>query len=216
MTPTIRIQQNILALSERRLLTWLCARLPMWVKPDYLTALGFLGAIFVAMGYALSSLRFEWLWLSIGGYFINWFGDSLDGSIARFRKIERPDFGYFIDHSVDSLANTITAIGLGLSPFVRLDVALFCLAGYLLLSIHTFLAARVVAEFRLSYLAAGPTELRLILIAMTVAMLIIGPKPVWSFGFSGFDLFIGGVAIVLVSLFVVQTIKTAWRLSRKD
>lgn len=215
MKPVTRIQQNLLAISERRLLTWLCERLPAWVKPDHLTALGFFGAMLVSSGYVLSNQRIEWLWLSIIGYCVNWFGDSLDGSIARFRKIERPNFGYFIDHSIDSLANTITAIGLGLSPFVRLDAALFCLVGYLLLSIHSFLAARVVAEFRLSYLAAGPTEFRLVLMAMTVTMLAIGPKPAWSSEFSVFDFFITSVGVVLVTLFVVQTIKTASQLSRK-
>ena len=215
MKPVTRIQQNLLAINERHLLTWLCERLPAWVKPDHLTALGFFGAMLVSSGYVLSNQHIEWLWLSIIGYCVNWFGDSLDGSIARFRKIERPNFGYFIDHSIDSLANSITAIGLGLSPFIRLDVALFCLVGYLLLSIHSFLAARVVAEFRLSYLAAGPTEFRLVLIAMTVTMLAIGSKSAWSSEFSVFDFFITGVGVVLVMLFVMQTIKTASQLSRK-
>lgn len=215
MKPAIRIQQNLLASSERRLLNWLCARLPAWVKPDHLTTVGFFGAMLVCAGYALSTLRVEWLWLSIAGYCINWFGDSLDGSLARFRAIERPDFGYFIDHSVDSLATTIMLLGLGLSPLVRLDIALLVLASYLLLSIHTFLAARVIGEFRLSYLATGPTELRLVLITMTVAMFITGPGQLWSSGLSPFDLFVAVVAVVLVMLFGVQTIKTARQLYRQ-
>jgi archaetidylinositol phosphate synthase len=214
MTPVLRIQQNLLAVSERRLLNWLCARLPHWVKPDHLTAIGFFGAVLVGSGYALSIWQTSWLWLSILGYCVNWFGDSLDGSLARFRKIERPNFGYFIDHSTDSLANTILAVGLGLSPFVRLDVALFGLVGYLLLSVHTFLAARVIAEFRLSYLSAGPTEFRLILMTLTLSMLTIGPKMAGSSGFSIFDVIVGGIGIILIGLFIVQTIKTARKLAK--
>jgi phosphatidylglycerophosphate synthase len=215
MKPVQRIQQNMLAASERRLLTWLCARLPLWVTPDRLTLLGFAGALLVAAGYVLSAWSALWLWFSIAGYCVNWFGDSLDGSLARFRNIERPDFGYFLDHSTDSLANMIVVVGLGLSPYVRLDVALFGLAGYLLLSIHTFLAARVVDEFRLSYLAGGPTELRLVLIAMTLAMFAIGPMPAGSTGLSVFDVFVAGFGCVLVLLFIKQTFVTARRLYSK-
>jgi archaetidylinositol phosphate synthase len=212
MKPVERIQQNLLASSERRLLNWLCARLPSWVMPDHLTVLGFSGSVTSATGYTLSLLRPEWLWLAIAGYFINWFGDSLDGSLARFRKTERPTFGYFIDHSTDSLANLILIIGLGLSPYVRLDVALFGIAAYLLLSIHTFLAARVVSEFRLSYVAAGPTELRLLLIAMTLCMLTFGPVSVGQTIFTAFDVFIGSLASILIVIYVVQTASTARKL----
>jgi archaetidylinositol phosphate synthase len=215
MKPVQRIQQNLLAAGERRLLTWLAARMPLWVTPDKLTAVGFIGAFLVAAGYALSWFRIEWLWLSVAAYFINWFGDSLDGSLARFRKIERPKFGYFIDHSTDSLGNMMIMIGLGLSPFLRMDVALFGLGGYLLLSIHTFVAARVVDEFRLSYVAAGPTELRIVLISMTLSMFALGPDPVFSTEFSAFDFFIGGLGSVLILLFIIQTTKTASQLRRR-
>ena len=215
MKPVQRIQQNLLAANERRLLTWLAERMPPSVTPDRLTTVGFLGACTVSAGYALSSWRVEWLWVAIAGFFINWFGDSLDGSLARFRKIERPTFGYFIDHSTDALGNMIIVGGLGLSPYLRLDVALFGLGAYLLLSIHTFLAAKVVDEFRLSYMAGGPTELRLILIAMTLCMFVMGPDTVLGTVFSPFDLFIGGLGIILVLLFIGQTASTARELLRR-
>ena len=209
LKPVQRIQQNMLAVNERRLLTWLAARMPPAVTPDRLTSVGFLGCCMVGLGYALSNWNLAWLWLSIGGYFINWFGDSLDGSLARFRKIERPSFGYFIDHSTDALGNMIIMIGLGLGPFLRFDVAMFGLAAYLLLSIHTFLAARVIAEFRLSYLASGPTELRIVLIAMTLCMFGGNTGPVGQTALSAFDIFIGGIGIILIVLFAVQTTLTA-------
>ena len=212
--PVQRIQQNVLAVAERRLLTWLAARMPPSITPDRLTSIGFTGAALVASGYALSLFHPGWLWLSVVAYFINWFGDSLDGSLARFRKIERPKFGSCIDHSTDALGNMLIMIGLGLSPYLRLDVTLFGLGAYLLLSIHTFVAARVVDEFRLSYVAAGPTELRLVLIAMTLAMFAMGPGLVPSMEFSPFDVFIGGLGLILVVLFIVQTARTARQLLR--
>ena len=195
--PPTRIQQNILARSERRVLNWLCARLPGWVTPDQLTALGFAGALLVA-----------------AGYIINWFGDSLDGSLARWRHIERPAYGYFVDHSVDGLAIVLIVGGIGASPYFRLDVALLGAIGYLLLAIHTFLSAKVLGEFRLSYMAGGPTELRLLLMAMTVIMPLVGGASVLGTDFSAFDLFGLVVASVLVTLFVVQSFATA-RLLRK-
>ncbi|WP_324809543.1 CDP-alcohol phosphatidyltransferase family protein [Sphingomonas sp. LY29] len=206
--PITRIQENLVARVERRLLTWLCARLPAWVTPDQLTSLGLVGAAMVFVGYGLSTVDIGWLGLAIAGFFVHWFGDSLDGSLARFRSIERPRFGYFIDHSADGLGNLMIVGGLGISPFVRLDVALLALAGYYLLSIHAFLSARIIGELRLSYVAAGPTELRLLLIAMTVLMFVLGRDTTPPL-FNGFDIFVGVVAAIMITIFVVQTISVA-------
>jgi phosphatidylglycerophosphate synthase len=215
ITPVQRIQGNLLARAERRVLTWLCARLPQWVKPDQLTVLGLIGASMVLAGYAASEVNRLWLWLAVVGFVIHWFGDSLDGSLARFRQIERPRFGYFIDHSADGLGNLMIVGGLGLSPFVRLDVALLALAGYFLLSIHAFLAVRVLGELRLSYVSAGPTELRLALIAMTLVMMSLGDEAPRIAGLSAFDFVVALVAGVLITLFVVQTVVTARRITKE-
>lgn len=214
-TAPTRIQQNILARSERRLLNWICPRLPHLVTPDQLTALGFAGALLVAAGYMLSWIEGEWLVLSLIGYVVNWFGDSLDGSLARWRRIERPAYGYFLDHSVDAVGTLLMIGAIGASPYMRLDVALMAVIGYFLLSIHTFLAAKVVGEFRLSYMAGGPTELRLMLMAMTVAMPLIGGHKVLGSSFSAFDLFALVVASILVTLFVVQSLATAHMLRKR-
>ena len=208
-----RIQQNWLAAGERRILNWLCAHMPTAITPDVLTLTGMVGAVMVFAGYVASNWGVNWLALTLAGYAVQWFGDSLDGSLARWRRIERPSYGYFIDHSCDGMANLLIVAGIGLSPFVTMDVAMIALAGYLLMSIHTFLSARVVGELRLSYLAAGPTELRLMLMGMTVMMWVLGPDR-GLFGFiSGFDLFVGGIGAILILLFLGQTIATGRRLA---
>ena len=216
ITPIVRIQENLVARVERRALNWLCARMPRRVSPDMLTAFGMFGALLVFTGYLGSNLDPNWLWLSIGGYVVHWLGDSLDGSLARFRKIERPRYGYFLDHSCDGFATTLLVVGIGLSPFVLLEVSLVALAGYLLMSIHAFLSVRVLGELRLSYLNAGPTEMRLILIALTLAMYIAGREAPVLWQLNPFDIFVGGVGILLVTLFVTQTIQVARRLAVEE
>lgn len=214
--PILRIQQNLLARSERRLLTWLCGRMPPWVSPDLLTTIGMIGAAIVFFGYAASGSDPAWLWLAIGGFVVQWFGDSMDGSLARFRHIERPSYGYFIDHSCDGFATLLIMAGMGLSPYVRFDVAMIALVGYLLMAIHAFLLAKVVNKLRLSYANFGPTELRLVLIAVTLAMIALGPEPGMFGAISGFDILIGGAGTILIGLFIVETLRTARRLAKQE
>lgn len=186
------------------------------MTPDMLTFFGMIGAGLIFLGYLLSNQGEQWLWLAIAGYAVQWFGDSTDGSLARFRKIERPRYGYFLDHSCDGLATTLLVVGIGLSPYVKLEVALIALAGYLLLSVHAFLSVRVLGELKLSYLNAGPTELRFMLIGLTLAMMVFGSGPGWFGKLSGFDIFVGTVGIILILLFVLQTAVTAKRLARDE
>ncbi len=214
--PIHRVQKNLLAAPERRLLNWLCSIMPAWVTPDILTAAGVLGAILTFIGYAASGVSVAWLWLAIAGYFVQWFGDSLDGSLARWRHIERPSYGYFVDHSCDGLVTLLILGGMGCSPFVRIDVALLSVAGYLLLSIHSYLAARVLGEFKLSYGIGGPTELRFVLIGLTLAMMVRGSDPTPIASVSGFDIFVGAAGAGFVLLFVVQTLRIARRLEKAD
>lgn len=211
-----RIQQNWLAARERLLLNWLCARMPAAVTPDTLTAIGMVGAVMVFAGYVASNLATSWLLLALAGYAVQWFGDSLDGSLARYRHIERPSYGYFIDHSCDGLANLLIVAGIGLSPFVTMDVAMIALAGYLLMSIHTFLSARVVGELRLSYMAAGPTELRLVLVGMTIMMMVLGSGRGLFGTWSGFDILVGTIGAVLILLFIGQTLIIGRKLSAAE
>ena len=218
MTPTpplARIQKNLVAIQERRLLNWICPRLPAWVTPDKLTILALIGAAMILAGYAGSVVDRNWLWLSVAGYLVHWFGDSLDGSLARFRSIERPRYGYFVDHSADVLGALLILVGLGVSPYIRLDVALVALAGYYMLAAHSFLTARVAGELKLTYASAGPTELRIFLIGLTVAMYAFGhPGPQFE-GFGAYDIVVGTAGAVLILLFLVHTAKMARQLAQQ-
>jgi phosphatidylglycerophosphate synthase len=214
--PPRRIQHNLLARSEQRLLQWLCPRITACQTPDKLTGLAKIAAVAIGAGYVLSNREPAWLALSIAGYFVHWFGDSLDGTIARYRRIERPRYGYFIDHSCDGLATLLILGGIGASPYLRLDIALFAVAGYLLMSVHTFLLAKVAGEFQLSHLGAGPTELRILLIALTVAMAWSGHHTRLWFGLTAFDWAFGMGATILTLLFIVQTLREARKLAAID
>jgi len=216
LQPVQRIQRSLLARSEQRLLAWLCPRLPGWMTPDFLTALAMASAFVIGAGYVLSNWHPAWLAVSIAGYFVHWFGDSLDGTIARFRQCERPRYGYFIDHSCDGLATLVILSGIGLSPYLRVDIALVVVAGYLLMALHTFLLAKVAGEFPLAQMGAGPTELRLILIAVTVLMWALGPGAVRVEGLNLFDLIFAGAAAILIGTFVVQTLRVGRRLAAAD
>jgi phosphatidylglycerophosphate synthase len=214
--PVIRIQDNLLARSERRLLDRLCRALPSWVEPDHLTAIGVAGAALTATGYVGANWSTSFFLVACLGLVVNWFGDSLDGSLARHRKRERPRYGFFLDHSVDAISSLIISVGLGFSPYVSMDVALFCLVGYLCLGIFVLLFNQVSGEFRLSFLSCGPTEIRLIMIAFTLTMFGLGRVDLTILGrpFSLHALSVGLLGSVLIALFVANVAKTARKLAR--
>jgi phosphatidylglycerophosphate synthase len=160
----------LLAEPERRLLRKIAVRLPAWVTSDQLTAVGVLAATGAGVAYALSGLHAGWLWVASAMLVFNWFGDSLDGTLARVRFAERPRYGYYLDHVVDAYATAAIGIGLGLSPYVSLGVALGLVVVYLVLSINVYLESAVFGAFRLGYGRLGPTEVRLILIAVNAGL----------------------------------------------
>ena len=155
---------------ERRLLRWIAARLPATWMPDHLTAFGMLGALMVGAGYALSVRHPGWLWLANAGLFVNWFGDSLDGTLARVRKTERPKYGYYVDHMVDAINTTMIGVGIGLSPFVDLPLAMLLVILFLSLSINVYLESSVFGLFEISYGIFGPTEVRILLFLANVGL----------------------------------------------
>jgi phosphatidylglycerophosphate synthase len=169
-----RVHDMLLGPLERPALRWLAARIPRWVSPDLMTAVGVAGAATVALGYWLTHLHKGFLWLASLGFVINWFGDSLDGTLARHRKIERPRYGFFVDHMADALSMVLTIVGIGLSPYVRLDIAALAGIGYTLLSVITYVGAFVSGEFRISYGKFGPTEMRLLGVLANAVIFFVG------------------------------------------
>lgn len=176
-----RIQTSVLGAAEKKVLVWLAQRQPHWMTSDTLTAIGVVGAIIVATGYVLSNFHITWLWLSSLGYAINWYGDSLDGTLARVRGTQRPIYGFFLDHNIDGVTMTIMCIGAGLSTLLNLYIAMAVLAVYLLLSISVYINAHLKGEFKLTYAGMGPTEFRLIMIAVNTLFSLIDPLRTWSF-----------------------------------
>ena len=163
MSTARRVLDFLLAEPERRLLRAIALRLPHWLTSDMLTALGIAGALLVGMCYALSSVSPYWLFGVAPALALNWFGDSLDGTLARVRSHERPRYGYYLDHIVDAFATLAVGVGVGLSPFVDLEIALLLVVGYLGLSINVYLESSVMGVFRIDYGGLGPTEARILL-----------------------------------------------------
>lgn len=168
----------LIAEPERRLLRAIAARLPAWVTSDQLTLLGVAGAVGAGAAYALSIFGAVWLWVASGLLLVNWFGDSLDGTLARVRRAERPRYGYYLDHVVDAFATAAIGAGIGLSPYVDVAVALAGVLAYLVLSINVYLESAVFGVFRLGYGRIGPTEARIVLVLGNALLAAVGSGPV--------------------------------------
>ncbi len=158
----VRIQNSILNGAEKKALAWLAERQPKWVVSDMLTLVGTIGALMIGAGFVLCSKNINWLWLSIAGFVVNWYGDSLDGTLARFRNTQRPLYGYYLDHTVDCFNEAFMFLGLGMSYLMRLDIALMILIVYLFLTVNVSVNAHLKSEFKLTYGKLGPTEFRVI------------------------------------------------------
>lgn len=179
---TSRSNESFLQPLERPALRWFCAHMPHWVTPDMLTTVGFVGAILTGFGYWLASYDITFLLLASVGLIINWFGDSLDGNLARYRSIERPTYGFFVDHTTDVFEQVIIMAGMALSSLYSFTLVGVALLVYLLLSILTFVRAHYLKVLQISYSGFGPTEIRALLILCNLIMLIYPPTPISIFG----------------------------------
>jgi phosphatidylglycerophosphate synthase len=156
---------------EKRLLVWMARRLPAWVSPDHLTALGCAGYVLGAIAYWLSASEPLWLLAVNLGLFVNWFGDSLDGTLARVRDRQRPRYGFYVDHLLDAVGIAVLLGGLALSGLVSPALAGAVLVAYLLFSVHIALAAASGGVFQIAYGGVGGTELRILLGLVNLALL---------------------------------------------
>jgi phosphatidylglycerophosphate synthase len=208
----------LLAKPEKRLLTAIARRMPRWVLPDDLTILGVLAALGVCVVYQLSNDSIEWLWVASALLVAQWFGDSLDGTLARVRKIERPTYGYYIDHLVDAIATAAIGIGLGLSPLMLLSIGTLIVVAYLILSINVYLESFAFGRFSIGYGLVGPTEVRLILIALnTVVALGAGLDfAIAELELTVFDVIGLTIAGTMIVLLLGRAARNLRELSRKE
>jgi archaetidylinositol phosphate synthase len=171
MDDPTRERAALTATAEKRLLVAIAHRLPASVTSDHLTVLGVLGALGAGAGYALSNLGPHWLWLASIALVVNWFGDSLDGTVARVRRSERPRYGYYLDHAVDAFTTVVIGVGIGLSPYVAFTAGILLVVIYLLMSVNVYLESGVFGVFRMDYGVLGPTEVRILLIVGNTALI---------------------------------------------
>ena len=210
-----RVNDILLGPLERTALHWLTAHMPAWVTPDICTAVGLLGALLTMISYGMSNYNPNYLWLASLGFFINWFGDSLDGTLARYRHIERPRYGFYIDHIIDVVCQVMIFLGLGLTPYVSFNMACLALIGYMMLSVLVYVRTYVAGEFKISYGRLGPTEGRVLAVLLNIAMYFFGMQSI-VFGhqtFSIYDIFIAAIALLLLGFFINTATREALRLA---
>jgi phosphatidylglycerophosphate synthase len=198
----IRIQESVTSRVERKALFWLAARMPSWINSDHLTFLGLAAMFLAGLSYWVARWNRVGLLLATFCLALNWFGDSLDGTLARARNRQRPRYGFYVDHMIDSFGALFLMGGLGISTYVDGRIAMGLLVAFLLLSIETYLASYTLGIFRLSFGKLGPTEIRLLLALGNVVLYFRPTAKMPGLPYRLFD-FGGLVAISVMSVMVV-------------
>ena len=208
----------LLAGVEQRALHALARRVPRGIRSNHLTAIGILGAVGAGAAYALTNSNPAWLWVASLMLGVNWLGDSLDGTLARVRGTQRPKYGYYLDHVVDAFSTAVIGLGIGLSPYVDLGLALGLVVVYLALSINVYLESSVFGVFKISYGRVGPTEVRLLLVilntmlAVAALLAVTGPIPIGVVANWTLAILLGG----MVALFVGRFARNLYRLAKLE
>jgi archaetidylinositol phosphate synthase len=213
--PAARLQQSFSSHLEKRILIRMAERTPCWINSDHLTILGFLAQLLTGLSYALARSNKLWLLAGIAFLALNWLGDSMDGTLARVRRQQRPRYGFYVDHMLDSIGSVALMAGIAFSAFMSPQIAIALLILFLLLSIQSYLAAYTLGEFRMSFWSFGPTELRILLAVGNLALLR-WPR-VLGGGFRLFDIGgaagIAGMSLMLVS-FTAQNVRHLYQQER--
>ena len=212
----LRVQESWVAVAEKRALLWLAVRTPDRIGPDHLTVLGLAAQIGAGAFYALAAFNRYALLAVIVCLALNWLGDSLDGTLARVRQRQRPRYGFYVDHMVDSFGGLALMGGLTLSGYMHSWIAIGLLIAFLMLSIQSYLATHALGEFRISFWRFGPTELRILL---AVGNLALFWKPAVHIFGGIYRLFDVGGAIGLAGMglmVVVFTLQNTIRLYREE
>ncbi len=208
-----RINDILLGRFERWALPRMAARLPRWVTPDGLTAIALGGALLSAVAYGLAGSDLAWLHVASLGLVIHWWGDSLDGTLARVRQIRREKYGFFVDHQCDAISTVALCIGLGAGGLLQMEIALAVCVGVLMLMLLVNMVTIARGVFKISFGSVGPTELRAIAIAFNTLAWAVGPQSFAAFGrtWSAFD-GIGLVSVALLAGFYLVSVTQETRL----
>ncbi|MFU8861245.1 MAG: CDP-alcohol phosphatidyltransferase family protein [Cyclonatronaceae bacterium] len=214
----VRINDSFTRGLEQKWLPRMANATPMWITPDHMTFLALFAAVVIGAGYLLTVYSPWWLLLSNAGLIMHWYGDSLDGTLARVRKCERERYGYFVDHICDIGSVVFIAIAIGASPLMQMDIALFVAVGYSMMNVYVHIVAYTRQKFLLSHGKIGPTEFRIVL--MIINFVIIFWNPVlytWNDQiFTVLDMAGIGIAVVLFSAFIYKSIIGAIQLNDLD
>lgn len=211
-----RVHTAMTAAAEKRLLVWMASHTPGWIGPDHLTALGFGSQLLAGGAYALASHDPSALWLVNFLLILNWLGDSLDGTLARVRNQQRPRYGFYVDHMVDTFGALALMGGLASSGYTHWTIAAGMLAGYYVLAIESYLATYTIGRFHLSHGLFGPTEIRILLM---IGNAVLTVHPYAHLGGRSFLLFdVGGVVAIagMAMMAIVTTIRHTIALYRKE
>jgi archaetidylinositol phosphate synthase len=215
-----RVNNGLLNRLEVPCLLWMARHTPAWFNSDMYTGLGVFGAVVIFFGYWLCRFHVAFLWMASLGFVIHWVGDSMDGTLARYRNRQRPIYGFFIDHTTDTFAMILVFMGIGLSPYAKLSTALLALVGYLCMSILVYLRTCLVGVFEISFGEIGPTEMRLVAIIINTCLFFFGnPHVHLGEGIGRVTLLdITGyvISILLIATFAVATIKYGIVYARQD
>ena len=208
----------LLAPIEGPALQALARHVPRSIRSNHLTVLGILGAVGTGTAYALTHYHYAWLWVASVMLAVNWLGDSLDGTLARVRGTQRPKYGYYLDHVVDAFSTAVIGLGIGLSPYVNLGLALGLVVVYLALSINVYLESSVFGVFKISYGRIGPTEVRVLLIVLNTILALValaelkGPVPIHVAANWTLAVLLTG----MVALFVGRFARNLYRLAKLE
>jgi len=212
------LNQSLTAKAEQQLINKILPLLPSWINSDILTFTGLTSSFIIAGGYILSSQNKSLLFLACFGFILHWFGDSFDGQLARFRKKTRPNYGYYIDHIIDGLSVAIFGLGLGYSPFIRIETAFAFILVYLLAEIHVLLVKSVQNVFKLSLGLFGPTELRILGIILSLYIYFSSPHHliILKANITQYDLILITTLIIMTPTLVINIIQKGIELNNID
>lgn len=213
-----RVTGSVLGGLERPLLIRLARSMPRWVTSDQLTVLGLAGAAVTGAAYCLCNWDHRFLWLASAGLLVNWFGDSLDGTLARVRRRERPRYGFLVDHTADLGSQIFIGLGAGASPFVHFDLACLSLIVFLAFGVFSFMKTAVSEPLQISYAGIGPTEVRCAIIVINGLLIWYHPLVsvmLWE-PMTGIDLIVFGATLVEAVILVIAALRELRRVSREE